>query len=343
MAAQRQAAQVEHVVGWWHQARGSPGRWQPPLSGGRDGGHVPLGHGAWKAGAPAPGSGLDRGGKRRGTGSLGQMPESGQGPRTPQWTALLQDGWSHVDRHGLRLVYVSDDGDHPSDDSHAVLRQRHDPRRPWRQLEWRRMIDYYHACLYGRVPPGCGSFPSLKKPRKRPSYNHAMRAFRPGIASFFLPTRLPRSALVVYHAPRLLAKRSGRPTSASIPARLAPPPRAPASPNPWLVSPTSPPAPPAPRPLSPIPHPPVPRHPASAPPQGRRRQVDTSGHGGPAPDWASRGGRGLGKRRATGHPHGGPWRPRRCSRCGGDCLATQGPIVPGKRVAPHLLVWAIGT
>jgi len=24
----------------------------------------------------------------------------------------------------------------------------HDPHRPWRQLEWIRIIDYYHACLY---------------------------------------------------------------------------------------------------------------------------------------------------------------------------------------------------
>ena len=23
-----------------------------------------------------------------------------------------------------------------------------DPRRPWRVLEWRRIIDYYHACQY---------------------------------------------------------------------------------------------------------------------------------------------------------------------------------------------------
>jgi hypothetical protein len=175
-----------------------------------------------------------------------------------------------------------------------------------------------------------------------PSYNHEMRAFRPGIASFFLPTRLPRSALVVYHAQRLLAKRSGRPTSASIPARLAPPTRS-REPQPLAGLTHKPPCAACAQAIEP--HSPSPSAPPSrlSPPQGRRRQVDTSGHGGPAPDWASRGGRGLGKRRATGHPHGGPWRPRRCSRCGGDCLATQGPIVPGKRVAPHLLVWAIGT
>jgi hypothetical protein len=148
MAAHRHAAQVEQGVGWLPQARGSQGRFQPPLSVGRDGGNVPLCHGAWKEGATATVSVLDRGGKRRGTVSLGQMPESGQGTLTKQLTALLQDVLSQVDSPGLRLVSVSDDGYHPSDSSHAVLRQMHDPRRPWRQLEWIRIIDYYHACLY---------------------------------------------------------------------------------------------------------------------------------------------------------------------------------------------------
>jgi hypothetical protein len=148
MAAHRHAAQVEQVVGWLHQARGSQGRFQPTLSVGRDGVNVPLCHGAWKEGATATVSVLDRGGKRRGTVYLGQMPESGQGTLTKQLTALLQDVLSQVDSQGLRLVYVSDDGYHPSDYYHAVLRQMHDPRRPWRQLEWIRIIDYYHACLY---------------------------------------------------------------------------------------------------------------------------------------------------------------------------------------------------
>jgi hypothetical protein len=53
-----------------------------------------------------------------------------------------------VDSQGLRLVYVSDDGSHPSDYYHTVLKKMPDPRRPWRTLEWLRIIDYYHACLY---------------------------------------------------------------------------------------------------------------------------------------------------------------------------------------------------
>src|SRR6266404_4385663 len=47
----------------------------------------------------------------------------------------------------------------------------------------------------------------------RKSPNDEMRAFCHGIASFFLPTRLTRSTLVVHHAPLHLAKRSGHTTS----------------------------------------------------------------------------------------------------------------------------------
>jgi hypothetical protein len=150
MAEHRHTAQVEKVVGWLQQARGSKGRWQPTLAVGRDGVNVPLRHRAWKEGATATVSVLDRRGKRLGTVYLGQMPESGQGTLTQQLTTLLQDILRHVESQSLRLVYVSDDGYHPSDYYHSVLRQMHDPRRPWRTLEWIRIVDYYHACLYIR-------------------------------------------------------------------------------------------------------------------------------------------------------------------------------------------------
>ena len=76
------------------------------------------------------------------------MPESGQGTLTTQFTALLQDILSQVDSQGLRLVSVTDDGYHPSDDYQSVLQKMPDPRRPWRSLEWLRIIDSYHACQY---------------------------------------------------------------------------------------------------------------------------------------------------------------------------------------------------
>jgi IS1 family transposase len=92
---------------------------------------------------------------------------------------------------------------------------------------------------------------------------------------------------------------------------------------------------------------PRPQSPSAAPPhlrptQGRRRQVDTSGHFCPDPDCAYRGWLGLGNISANGHPNGGPWRQLRCSRCGGYFLETHGTIFHGKRVAPNLLVWAVG-
>src|SRR6266446_476866 len=78
MEAHRQAAQVDQVVSWVHQAQASTGRWQPTLAVGRDGVNVPMRHGAWKEGATATVSVLDRRGKRVGTVYLGHMPESGQ-------------------------------------------------------------------------------------------------------------------------------------------------------------------------------------------------------------------------------------------------------------------------
>src|SRR5687768_13897512 len=76
------------------------------------------------------------------------MPESGQGTLTTQLSALLKAVLTQVDSQGIRLVYVTDEGYHPSDYYHRVLKKMVDPRRPWRTLEWRRIVDYYHACQY---------------------------------------------------------------------------------------------------------------------------------------------------------------------------------------------------
>jgi hypothetical protein len=46
------------------------------------------------------------------------------------------------------LVYISDEGHHPSTYYHRVLKKMTDPRRPWRHLEWIRIVDFYHACGY---------------------------------------------------------------------------------------------------------------------------------------------------------------------------------------------------
>jgi hypothetical protein len=148
MAPHREDAQVDQVVNWVEQARDSKGRFRPTLSVGRDGIFVPLRGGVAQEGATATVSVLDRRGKRMGTVYLGQMPQSGQGTITDQLSDLLKAILTQVDSQSLRLVYVSDEGHHPSTYYHEVLNKMVDPRRPWRQLEWRRIVDFYHACQY---------------------------------------------------------------------------------------------------------------------------------------------------------------------------------------------------
>ncbi|MDQ3832003.1 MAG: transposase [Candidatus Tectomicrobia bacterium] len=148
MAPHREGAQVEQVLGWIEQARAAKGRFRPTLSVGRDGIFVPLRGGVGQEGATATLSVLDRRGKRVGTAYLGQMPESGQGTITDQLSGLLKTVLSRIDSQNLRLVYVTDAGHHPSTYYHRVLKHMTDPRRPWRRLEWIRVVDFDHACGY---------------------------------------------------------------------------------------------------------------------------------------------------------------------------------------------------
>jgi hypothetical protein len=148
MAPYREGAQVERVRGWIEQARASTGRFRPTLSVGRDGIFVPLYGGVAQEGATATVSVLDRRGKRVGTAYLGLMPEAGQATLSDQLTGLLQAIFRQVDSQLLRLAYVSDEGHHPSTYYHQVLKKMVDPRRPWRSLEWIRIVDFYHACGY---------------------------------------------------------------------------------------------------------------------------------------------------------------------------------------------------
>src|SRR6266705_6250113 len=91
-----------------------------------------------------------------------------------------------------------------------------------------------------------------------------------------------------------------------------------------------------------VPQPPGCPPPRIVPTRGRPRQVDTSSHFCPQPHCAYRGWVGLGNIRANGHPNGGPWRQLYCTSCGGYVLETHGTLFHGKRVAPDVLVWAVG-
>jgi IS1 family transposase len=76
--------------------------------------------------------------------------------------------------------------------------------------------------------------------------------------------------------------------------------------------------------------------------RGRRRHGDTSRHFCPDPACRYGGWRGLGNITSNGHPSGGPWRQLYCGACHGYFLETHGTPLHGKRVAPDLLVWAVG-
>ncbi len=83
--------------------------------------------------------------------------------------------------------------------------------------------------------------------------------------------------------------------------------------------------------------------PRIVPTRGRPRQVDTSFHFCPNANCAYRGWVSWGNLRANGHPSGGPWRQWHCTVCKGYFLETHGTLLHGKRIAPDVLVWAMGT
>ena len=91
------------------------------------------------------------------------------------------------------------------------------------------------------------------------------------------------------------------------------------------------------------PQPLPPLRPDPLPPTNRRPcAIDPSMHFCPHAGCAYRGWRGLGNLRANGHPSGSPWRQLYCRSCKGYVLETHGTPLYGKRVAPDLLVWAVG-
>ncbi len=80
--------------------------------------------------------------------------------------------------------------------------------------------------------------------------------------------------------------------------------------------------------------PPTHRHP---------RTVDTSRHCCPHAGCRYRGWLGWGNLRAHGHPNGSSWRQLQCTSCSGSFPEHHGTVLHGKRVAPDLLGWAVGT
>ena len=76
--------------------------------------------------------------------------------------------------------------------------------------------------------------------------------------------------------------------------------------------------------------------------RGCPRTVDTQPHFCPSPRCAYYGWVGCGNVRANGHPSGGRWRQLQCVVCRSYFLETHGTPLHGTRVAPELVVWAVG-
>jgi IS1 family transposase len=76
--------------------------------------------------------------------------------------------------------------------------------------------------------------------------------------------------------------------------------------------------------------------------RGCPRTLDTQHHFCPSPHCDYYGWRGFGNIRANGHPSGGRWRQLQCVACGTYFLETHGTPLHGTRVAPELVVWAVG-
>ena len=146
--ASRRGAQVEQVLGWIEQARPPRGAFGRRYRSGATASLCRCAE-AWHRRVPRPRSPCStQGASVWEPFYLGQMPKSGQGTITDQLSGLLKAVLSRVDSHSLRLVYVTDEGHHPSTYYHHVLKHMTDPRCPWRCLEWIRVVDFYHACGY---------------------------------------------------------------------------------------------------------------------------------------------------------------------------------------------------
>ncbi len=92
---------------------------------------------------------------------------------------------------------------------------------------------------------------------------------------------------------------------------------------------------------------PRPKAPAAPPPvftftRGRKRTINTAKQFCPDQDCSYYGWTSLGNIRSNGHPGGKPWRQFQCVACDGYFQETHGTPLHGKRVAPDMLVWAVG-
>jgi hypothetical protein len=144
-----QEARADRLLSWLEQADRSSGARKPVMAVGRDGLMLPIrGQACYREAAAATVSVYDRKGRRLGTVYLGRMPEPGQGTLSGQLTALIEAVLRTWGGPAPRLAYITDGGTHQTRYYRRVLQRMSDPHHPGRRLQWRWVIDYYHACEY---------------------------------------------------------------------------------------------------------------------------------------------------------------------------------------------------
>lgn len=141
---QRESYQVEYLLKLLAQAQASSGRNKPVLAVGRDGVTFHV-QGVYEVGSTATISVYDRSGRRLGTVYLAQPSEAYQTTLSNQLTSLIRRTLVGCSGPLPRLCYVTDAGDAETQYYRDVLRKMRDPRRPWCQLEWIRIVDYFHV------------------------------------------------------------------------------------------------------------------------------------------------------------------------------------------------------
>jgi hypothetical protein len=149
MGQQRPLAQVQQILDWLQRAMQRRHGTLPVLVSGRDGVMVSIvGEKKQREAAVATLSVYDRKRRRVGTVYLGVMPQSGQATLTEQMSWLLKEVLRRWTDRRLRLLYVTDAGNHQQAYYHDVLRRMKDPARAGELLDWEWVVDYYHASGY---------------------------------------------------------------------------------------------------------------------------------------------------------------------------------------------------
>lgn len=141
---QRELYQVHYLLELLAQAQASSGRNKPVLAVGRDGVTFHV-QGVYEVGSTATISVYDRNGRRLGTVYLAQPSEAYQTTLSDQLTSLIRKTLADWNGPLPRLCYVTDAGDAETQYYRQVLRGMRDPKKPWRRLEWIRIVDYFHV------------------------------------------------------------------------------------------------------------------------------------------------------------------------------------------------------